>query len=118
MPGIGLDALSLALEEGEAAFHTVLDAIPELAWAAKADGKTEFLNHRWTKYTGTAFEDGRISGLEQVVHPDDRAAMWERWRESARIGANGLSVRNGISSVLRARSVVPLVPGASGAPAR
>ena len=72
MPGIKTDALSLALDEGGAALHAVLDAMPELAWTASKSGEAEFFNQRWLDYTG--------GELEIVLHPDDRAAVRARWR--------------------------------------
>ena len=30
----------------------VVDAIPTLAWAARADGPADFFNQRWLDYTG------------------------------------------------------------------
>jgi PAS domain-containing protein len=36
--------------------RVVVDAIPTLAWAARADGSAEFFNQRWLDYTGLSTE--------------------------------------------------------------
>ena len=34
----------------------VIDAIPTLAWSARADGSADFFNQRWLDYTGLSAE--------------------------------------------------------------
>jgi PAS domain S-box-containing protein len=48
-----------------------VDAIPAFIWSARADGSPEFLNRRWSDYTGLASEEVTRLGWKSVVHPDD-----------------------------------------------
>jgi PAS domain S-box-containing protein len=51
--------------------RVVVDAIPTLAWAARADGSADFFNQRWLDYTGLSAEQARDSGWTGALHPDD-----------------------------------------------
>jgi PAS domain S-box-containing protein len=54
-------------------FSRVVDALPGLVWTALPDGHVDFVNQRWSDYTGGAeWLDG--------VHPDDLPGFLERWR--------------------------------------
>jgi GAF domain-containing protein/anti-sigma regulatory factor (Ser/Thr protein kinase) len=78
MPSIKVDALSVALDEGGAALHAVLDAMPELAWTSTRSGEPAFFNRRWIEYTGDS--------NEAMIHPDDVASTNARWREAVATG--------------------------------
>ena len=45
------------LRAQEARFRTLVNAIPQLAWMAAADGAIYWYNQRWYDYTGTTFDD-------------------------------------------------------------
>jgi PAS domain S-box-containing protein len=63
-------------------FSRVVDALPGLVWTALPDGQIDFVNQRWSDYTGGAeWLDG--------VHPDDRPALLERWRSILACGNPG-----------------------------
>src|SRR5579884_2312161 len=78
MSSVKIDALSVALEEGGAALHAVLDAMPELAWTASPSGEPEFFNRRWVEYTGEA--------NERVIHPEDAVQTHARWSDAVLTG--------------------------------
>ena len=53
----------------EAIVQAMLDAMPQIAWAAEPDGRTTYFNARWYDYTGLTPDDPyRIA---DVVHPED-----------------------------------------------
>jgi PAS domain S-box-containing protein len=58
-----------ALEQQEQ-FHTMVNAIPQLAWIAEAIGEVSWFNRRWYEYTGTAPDEMKGGGWSKVVHPD------------------------------------------------
>ncbi len=73
------------------------EAIPQLLWSARADGRLDYYNERWYRYTGMPRqpesagadgdvcrhgEPGRHRGWTDFLHPDDRAAVVERWHEA------------------------------------
>ena len=53
----------------------VIDAIPTLAWSARADGSADFFNQRWLEYTGLSVEEARDWGWTVALHPDDLNAL-------------------------------------------
>jgi PAS domain S-box-containing protein len=58
-----------ALEERESLFHTLADAIPQLAWMADGEGGIDWFNQRWYEYTGCNRGDD-IAEAWARVHPD------------------------------------------------
>jgi PAS domain S-box-containing protein len=62
----------------------IVDALPGLVWTALPDGQIEFLNQRWSDYTGFPADECRGEGWQAVVHPDDLPGLLAGWRpESA-----------------------------------
>jgi PAS domain S-box-containing protein len=55
----------------------VIDTIPTLAWASRADGSAEFFNQRWLDYTGLSAEQALDWGWKVAIHPDDLPRMLE-----------------------------------------
>ena len=49
----------------------VVDTIPELIWTAAADGSVEFVNQRWSEYTGLTLEQARGFGWHAAIWPGD-----------------------------------------------
>ncbi len=72
----------LAILESENRFRTMADAIPQLAWIARADGWLIWYNRRWYQYTGTTPEQMEGWGWQLVHHPDDLPGVLERWKTS------------------------------------
>jgi len=58
----------------------VVDTIPALAWAARADGSADFFNQRWLDYTGLSAEQVRDWGWTVAVHSDDLNRLVDYWR--------------------------------------
>lgn len=68
-------------------FRTMADAMPQLVWTARPDGSIDYLNERFIDYTGYRPEDiPQPHGFERIVHPDDVAAVLERWNEALASG--------------------------------
>jgi PAS domain S-box-containing protein len=67
-------------------YRALADAMPQLVWTARADGPCEYVNVRWTEYTGLASERLLDSQWHEVVHPDDRAPVAERWARCVATG--------------------------------
>ncbi|MBW4681336.1 MAG: PAS domain S-box protein [Microcoleus vaginatus WJT46-NPBG5] len=66
-----VESLQQRLVSSESRQHRLLDAIPQIAWRAKADGLISYWNRRWQEYTGV--EPGRALGLgfTRAIHPED-----------------------------------------------
>lgn len=67
-------------------FRNLADAVPQLAWIAKADGHIVWYNARWYAYTGTNLEQMRGWGWRNIHHPDHIAAVEVRYRLAIEAG--------------------------------
>jgi PAS domain S-box-containing protein len=70
-----------ALQESEARFRELADAMPQLVWTAEPDGRVDYYNIRYCEYDGiTPTGEGEYHWAP-VLHPDDvqpTVAAWER----------------------------------------
>src|SRR5260370_39989478 len=57
----------------------VVDTIPELIWTAAADGSVEFVNQRWSEYTGLRLEQARGFGWHAATWPEDLQRLAKDW---------------------------------------
>jgi PAS domain S-box-containing protein len=67
----------------------VVDAIPTLAWSARADGSADFFNQRWLDYTGLSAEQARGWGWTVALHSDDLNGLVDYWRSVLASGKPG-----------------------------
>lgn len=76
-----LGSLRDALQESVERFALIADAMPQLVWLARPDGRFEYFNRRWCEYTGLSVDSANATygAAKGVVHADDLADMWERW---------------------------------------
>ena len=73
-----------AIRRSEQQFRQLADAMPQIIWTARPDGQIEYLNRRWTEFTGlppTAFDD-----VWEPLHPDDVEKARQRWAASINSG--------------------------------
>jgi PAS domain S-box-containing protein len=71
-----------ALQEQEAQFRALAEAMPNHVWSASPDGLLTWSNERYLSYTGASRATLDGDGWLNRIHPDDRDAMLARWRES------------------------------------
>ena len=67
------------LKQSEVKFRTMVEAVPHIAWTADKDGNVNFLNNRWTDYTGKTIEESLGSNWIESYHPEDRIKAAEVW---------------------------------------
>ncbi|GAC1572788.1 MAG: hypothetical protein NVS3B7_03640 [Candidatus Elarobacter sp.] len=70
-----------ALQRSEAAHRALANAVPTTVWSAGADGAIDYVNARWTDYTGLSLEDSLGYTWGALVHPEDvedTVAAWQR----------------------------------------
>ena len=67
----------------------LIDALPGLVWTALPDGRAEFINQRWSDYTGLSREQASGHGWLCTIHPDDLDRFIERWRSFLESGRPG-----------------------------
>jgi PAS domain S-box-containing protein len=88
-PQGGANSCQGVCQEGtgmEIELRRVVDALPGLVWTARLDGHIDFLNQRWSEYTGLGVEES--VGVEEAcdrtwrtaTHPEDLPGLLERWR--------------------------------------
>lgn len=71
----------------ETDFSRVMDALPGLVWTMRGDDGIDYVNNRWSEYTGATSERLRQEGLESVIHPAD-IEMFQTTFRSAREAAS------------------------------
>jgi len=87
--------LELSLREAEAAanrraagLHTMLDAVPQMIWWHDvASGKPHF-SQQWAAFTGLDLNAPGAPTRYDFVHPNDRDAAAERWRDARATGGD------------------------------
>ena len=75
-----------ALADSEERFRTMANAIPQLAWIARADGYIYWYNERWYAYTGTTPEQMEGWGWESVHDPAVLPKVLKQWKVSIATG--------------------------------
>ncbi|HEY2148900.1 MAG TPA: PAS domain S-box protein, partial [Pirellulales bacterium] len=75
-----------ALRRSEERFRQLANSMPQIVWTARPDGKIDFLNRRWTEFSGLPDTVGN-DGWRTIVHPDDMSPAAERWAASLTTGA-------------------------------
>jgi PAS domain S-box-containing protein len=67
----------------------ILDAIPQPAWRAFADGSVEFCNQSWLEYTGLTAQQAQGCGWRAAIHPDDLDELVATWHHLLAAGVPG-----------------------------
>jgi len=75
--------------ESEARLRKIIDTIPTLAWCNLSDGSNEFVNQRWSDYTGLSQEEVKRVGCKVAIHPEDLPKWLDEWRALIASGAGG-----------------------------
>lgn len=74
------------LEESEARLRALAEAMPQMVWVARPDGRAIYFNHRWYEYTGQTVAESMEEGWSQTLHADDLDRARERWRHAIETG--------------------------------
>ncbi len=80
------EATEAALRASEANLRLLTEAMPQLVWVSRADGKNVFTNQRWGEYTGLAASASEGDRWIDPFHPDDRARVSAAWAEAIATG--------------------------------
>jgi PAS domain S-box-containing protein len=69
-----------ALERSERRWQEVAHVLPGIVWSCDAQGASEFVNQRWSDYTGQPSDPVPTQAQwVAAVHPDDRAEVVAAW---------------------------------------
>jgi PAS domain S-box-containing protein len=75
-----------ALRESERSFQLLADAMPQIVWASRPDGWSEYFNQRWYDYSGLTFAETEGHGWASRIHPDDSAGAMAAWTRAVASG--------------------------------
>ncbi len=73
-------AADMALRASEQRFRALAQAMPDQMWTAVADGQLNWFNDRVLEYSGQGAGQLAGDGWTGMVHPEDLAPAFERWR--------------------------------------
>jgi diguanylate cyclase (GGDEF)-like protein/PAS domain S-box-containing protein len=59
----------------EARYRALTEALPQLVWVIDSAARCEYVNWRWTDYTGLSLERTRSAGCARVIHVEDFAGI-------------------------------------------
>ncbi len=72
-----------ALLKSETEFRQLANAVPQIVWVADAGGKIEYINEQWTEFSGLTLEETDTPEiLAEIIHPDDRKAVFDEWAQA------------------------------------
>lgn len=74
------------LRESEERFRLLATSIPQLVFRTRVDGERTWGSPQWIDFTGLDLEASVGSGWLDAIHPDDREATRDRWRDAAETG--------------------------------
>ena len=73
-----------ALRKSEARFREMADAMPQIVWAVRPDGRLDYFNRRWYELTGA--KQGETDNWLPMTHPEDRPLCVEALSRAIRTG--------------------------------
>jgi PAS domain S-box-containing protein len=75
-----------ALQESEARFRQLANAMPQIVWTATPEGSLDYCNERWYALTGHRPAGTADDRWEGILHPEDRQRWRDKWLECVRQG--------------------------------
>ncbi|UCJ05870.1 PAS domain S-box protein [Chitinophaga pendula] len=74
-----LKQVTSALKESEERFRTMADQAPVMIWMTDENGQVTYVNTSWSSFTGLPPHAAFGSEWQQLVHPDDRTGVYNKW---------------------------------------
>ena len=74
------------LHASNSRFETLCEQAPVGIYETDADGRCVYTNRMWTTISGLTAGDSLGHGWMKVLHPDDRATVFEGWQAAAQRG--------------------------------
>lgn len=65
-------------------YQALIEAMPQIAWLATADGQPDCFNRFWSEYSGLSREQSAGTGWQSAVHPEDLPVYLQNWIEAIR----------------------------------
>jgi PAS domain S-box-containing protein len=76
------------LEESQHRYRFLAEATPSILWTATAGGNVDYVNQRWTDYSGISEESSKGWNWQTIVHSDDLPLCIARWAQALQSGEN------------------------------
>jgi len=73
---------------GLAQFKLIADNVPVIVWTASPDGNVDYLNKRFTEFTGFSAQQSLDDGWYVIMHPDDVERTKQAWANAIGHGTN------------------------------
>ena len=67
-------------KQAENRIRLIINTVSGIHWSARPDGWVDFVNERWSDYTGMTLEQALGWGWKLAFHPDDREQVLSKWR--------------------------------------
>ncbi len=74
------------LRASEARFRLLADAMPQIVWTTDSTGRLDYVNHRWSEYSGASREPTEERLQDEAIHPEDREGVAENWQHALESG--------------------------------
>ena len=75
-----------AAKRSETALREVVNTVPAHVWRTSPEGQVDFVNDRWSQFTGLALDEALGWKWEAVLHPDDRTRVIGGWHTAVENG--------------------------------
>lgn len=66
----------------QSSFPDMAEALPQILWAAQPDGRVDWINREFERYTGITGADIAAGDWLLAVHPDDHEAAIAAWEDT------------------------------------
>jgi PAS domain S-box-containing protein len=67
-------------------YRRLAQAIPQIVLVANGVGSVDYLNSRWTRYTGMEKPQSLGRGWQSALHPEDRGRLLQAWERAQELG--------------------------------
>jgi PAS domain S-box-containing protein len=77
----------VSAKQAERELRLAINTIPALVWSTLPDGSLDFINQRWEEI-GLSLDELRGSAWINILHPNERAGVADRWRVAVETGTS------------------------------
>ena len=75
-----------SVRRSERELRDVVNSVPAHVWRTLPEGEVDFVNDRWSQFTGLALDEALGWKWESVLHPDDLARVVADWQTALKNG--------------------------------
>lgn len=75
-----------AKQAGEERFRALAESVPQVIWTALADGNMDYVNQKWTDFSGQPFKEAMESGWLNIVYTEDASHTVMAWTNALSTG--------------------------------